>query len=417
MEILNIIKEINSTNSNLSKQEIIKKYTTDDFFTKILIYTYDTSKQYNVTPKTIKKFKNKEEIEHKTYENIFSLLDDLNERVITGHCALKSVLEFIKKYPENETLMYLVLDRNLKIRIGVASINKIYGKEIINTFEPVLSNKHESKMVIDDNWYISRKLDGVRCLIHIKNNKAVALSRNGKPLYNLDNIISKIPKIKENVFLDGEVIFIQNDKENFTKTIEIVRKSITKADTGGLYFKIFDIIPEDEFFSKSGNSMFLERQERLNKLFNGNERIKIVQQYKYSIEQLSTMTEKVKQNGWEGLMIRKNAEYKGKRTNDLLKLKKFHDEEFKVIKTINDNLRFINKKTGLEETIMCLSAVSVDVNGVECKVGSGFSLKQRKLFYKSPDKIMDKYISVKYFEKTDDGSLRFPIFLSIRDYE
>ena len=35
-------------------------------------------------------------------------------------------------------------------------------------------------------------------------------------------------------------------------------------------------------------------------------------------------------NGWEGIMIRKDAPYEGKRSTDLLKVKKFYDREYKV---------------------------------------------------------------------------------------
>ena len=41
------------------------------------------------------------------------------------------------------------------------------------------------------------------------------------------------------------------------------------------------------------------------------------------------------QQGWEGLMLRKNVGYCGKRNKDLLKVKKFYDAEYKDI-TPND---------------------------------------------------------------------------------
>jgi DNA ligase-1 len=48
------------------------------------------------------------------------------------------------------------------------------------------------------------------------------------------------------------------------------------------------------------------------------------------------------------------------------------------------------------------------------RVGSGFTIDQRKEFYKNPKKILGKIITVQYFEETknQDGglSLRFPTF-------
>ena len=50
------------------------------------------------------------------------------------------------------------------------------------------------------------------------------------------------------------------------------------------------------------------------------------------------------------------------------------------------------------------------------KVGSGFSDEERKLFWNSPDIILNKVVEVKYFEESQnaDGSysLRFPTWCS-----
>ena len=39
---------------------------------------------------------------------------------------------------------------------------------------------------------------------------------------------------------------------------------------------------------------------------------------------------KADDNGWEGVMLRKNVQYKGKRSKDILKVKTFFDSEFEV---------------------------------------------------------------------------------------
>ena len=48
------------------------------------------------------------------------------------------------------------------------------------------------------------------------------------------------------------------------------------------------------------------------------------------------------------------------------------------------------------------------------RVGSGFTIEQRQYFYRNPDAILNKQITVQYFEETknQDGgiSLRFPTF-------
>jgi len=149
-------------------------------------------------------------------------------------------------------------------------------------------------------------------------------------------------------------------------------------------------------------------------LFKKNKRILIVEQITYSHEEFSNMQEKVKEKGYEGLMIKKNIPYKSGRSRNLVKVKEFHDKEFIVKEILVNSMRFINEKSGLEETIECLAAVIIDNNGVDVKVGSGFSLSERKEFFKCPENIVGKEITVKYFEETADGSLRFPIFKCIK---
>lgn len=46
-------------------------------------------------------------------------------------------------------------------------------------------------------------------------------------------------------------------------------------------------------------------------------------------------------------------------------------------------------------------------------VGSGFSIKERQMFFANPSLIMGKTISVQYLEETDDGSLRHPSYKGI----
>ena len=54
--------------------------------------------------------------------------------------------------------------------------------------------------------YIQPKLDGMRCLAHIKANGQVTLvSRDGKVIQNMDHIIRELSTIKQDIILDGEL--------------------------------------------------------------------------------------------------------------------------------------------------------------------------------------------------------------------
>jgi len=112
-------------------------------------------------------------------------------------------------------------------------------------------------------------------------------------------------------------------------------------------------------------------------------------------------------------MLRKNTTYKGKRSNDILKCKKFIDDEY-IVKDIETGpFRIIDKGTGLETEIMTMTNVIIEHKGNPVSVGSGFSIGDRQVYFNDPSKILGKEITVQYFEESQDKtgkfSLRFPV--------
>ena len=96
----------------------------------------------------------------------------------------------------------------------------------------------------------------------------------------------------------------------------------------------------------------------------------------------------------------------------MLKVKKFFDDEYQVVNAEMGPFRYVLNGKETEETM--LSCVMINHKGYTVRVGSGFSIEQRQEFYKNPEKILGKLITVQYFEETknQDGglSLRFPTF-------
>jgi len=431
-QVLNFFREINETNGLNEKKEILKGYVHNDLLTNIIIYALDPLKQYNVTRQGVVKFAKNPKYSDTPffeYSDLFGLLDDLNSGKLSGHEGLKSINEFIKKSDLAE-IIYNILDKNLKIRMNVTTINKVYTESghgpIIKQFQPTLAKEYDPKYnKLNSKWYISRKLDGVRCLIHVNPHKesAIPYSRTGKRFY-VNGVIKKLldvlpfGRIHENVFLDGELVWLdQNGREDFAKTISIVR-SQNPPDTDRLYYMVFDMIPEKEFRDTCGESLFMKRFEILTETFKkcakGTFKIKVVEQLQYNVKNMELMKGRVDTLQWEGLMLRHDRPYRGKRIRDLAKIKEFYDEEFRVTDTLNGTMRIIDPKTKLEKEVEALSAVLIDYK--DTRVGSGFSIEERQHYYERPQDIVGKMITVQYFEKTPD-SLRFPVYKGIRDYE
>ena len=410
--IKEMITEVNSTNKTNEKKIILAKY---DDLKKVLLYVYDDDKVFSVTSKNYLKFeKNKKKIKKDVNinHNLFSLLDDLINRKITGDTALLHLYHYINKNIEYKKYILNIIDKSLKIRLNTSVINKIFPG-LIPVFQPVLANKYDPKRLekSKNDWYISRKLDGVRCLILIepKIKSVKFFSRKGKEFHTLlilkNEILQNIGLFKESVILDGEVVSMINGIEDFTGIMkEIKKKNHIMANPK--YF-IFDMLKKEDFFNLKSEEIYSERLQKLKIINIFFVFLEVLEQKKYTDNDFSQLIKKSEKNNWEGLMLREDVKYEGKRTNSLLKYKKMLDDEYKVVEIIKGPWREISKETKLEETIETLVAVVINYNNT--KVGSGFSLKERKEFYKNPEKIIGKIITVQYFEKTKD-SLRFPVF-------
>ena len=406
-----MVIEVNSTNKTNEKKIILAKY---DDLQKVLLYVYD-NKVFSITSKNYLKFeKNKKKIKKNINikHDLFSLLDHLIDRKITGDTALLHLYHYVNDNIEYKEYILNIIDKTLKIRLNTSIINKIFPK-LIPVFQPVLANKYNPKRLekSKNDWYISRKLDGVRCLILIEPKKKSVkfFSRTGKEFHTLlilkNEILQNIGLFNEAVVLDGEIVSMKNGVEDFTNLMKEIKKK-NHIIKNPKYF-IFDMLKKEDFFNLKSEEIYSERLKKLKKINIYFVFLEVLEQNKYTDDDFLKLIEKSEKNNWEGLMLREDVKYEGKRTNSLLKYKKMHDEEYKVIDIIKGPWREISKETKLENTIETMVAVIIDYK--DTKVGSGFSLEERKHFYKNPESIIGKIITVQYFEKTKD-SLRFPIF-------
>ena len=147
-------------------------------------------------------------------------------------------------------------------------------------------------------------------------------------------------------------------------------------------FYIFDALSLDEFDSKISIINLHDRLKRIPALLHCET---LDQCQCKSLADLQHHNDEAKRNSWEGIILRRNTGYKGKRSNDLLKVKTFMDAEYKVIRTINDKMRFFEDGEDVERET--LAAVIVYHKGYEVKVGSGFSKAEREIFYNDQIKL------------------------------
>ena len=418
--IYDFVEESNSTNSNTDKLNVLKKYGQYDSVCKALYYTYNTFKQYNVTSENCKK-RNDLVASTNIYHDIFNLLDDLDNRIITGHSAIQAVNVFVKENLEFEELIWNIIDRNLKTRSTASMINKVIP-ELIPTFDVALAKaydeKTKKKIKWSDGWRVSRKLDGCRCICIIdENGEPKFFSRTGKEFLTLDNLKPEIKALGvKNMVIDGEICILDEyGNEDFQNIIkEIKRKDHTIESP---FYWMFDFLTLEDFQNKTSSSTLDERLTELFPLIKSQEYIGILDQFDCDDDAFAHMLEISKTNSWEGLMLRKNTTYKGKRSDDILKVKTFYDEEYIVVDVENDIQRVI--VDGAEVSENMLKNIIIEHKGNRVQVGSGFNQEQRRYYFNNPDQIIGKQVTIQYFEETTNmngtHSLRFPVIKAIYD--
>ena len=408
------IDEMKESSSGNYKIETIKKHSDSEFLQKIFNYTYNPYKKYNVTSKNCKK--NSELLGHaNTYGSIFTLLDDLANRVCTGHNAIANVNRFILENVQYEDLIFNIIDRDLKMGASTSSINKVIPG-CIPTFKVALANPYNVKRVDfqSGDWYGSRKLDGVRCICRKENDIVTFFSRSGKEFLTLGNLENEILKIPGNFILDGEICMVDKDgNEDFQGIMKQIRKKDHQIDNPKFF--VFDYLTLEQFDNQTGTTPLTFRLElgknSLPENINSDMLEFLPQEQLTTEEQFTEMAKAAEEAGFEGIMVRKNVGYEGKRSHNLLKVKKFHDAEYTVLGTTNAFIRWTENGKQVERE--CLSNITIEHKGCKVNVGSGFSKEQREMYFESPQDIIGKTVTIQYFEesKNQNGgySLRFPV--------
>jgi DNA ligase-1 len=418
-----MVRDLRATSSTIDKQGIIEDYCNHNseaasFAKKILLYTYHPLWQYNVTSDNLKK---KNSLRGKSYKNFFDLLDDLKSRKITGHDAIGAVHTFIDSQSNKnniEELIHCIIDKDLKTRAGDKIINKAIPDHIPE-FSVALADKYEPKLVDwKDGWYVSRKIDGARCIAIVDAfGNTTFFSRTGKSFDTLDVVAGGIKALGiTNVVFDGELCLVDDEgNEDFQGVMKQLKKKDHTIPNPS--YKIFDMISHDEFYSKKGdkNKTYAHRYNNLREVMKNNTCVCLSvlgQELIKDDEHFQEWITRSNQYGWEGLILRANEPYKGKRSKDMLKWKTFNDAEYVVKDMEFGPFRYVLNGKETEEQM--LSCVTIEHKGYNVRVGSGFSIEQRQYFYNNPKELLGKIIRVNYFEETknQDGgiSLRFPTF-------
>jgi len=407
-----LVDELNLTSSSLDKKNTLAKHNDEDV--KLLLkYTYSTFIQFHVTSKNLIK---KSDLVKPHSLTIVELLDGLHNLDYTGHNAIAMVNGFIAANPDYKDLIHNIIDKNLKARIDSKLINNVF-KDLIPVFDVALAEPFEDfKKYVNfktQKWLASRKLDGCRCIVIHRHDDTTICARSGKEFSTLNKIKEEFDKLSLPLGVyDGEICIVDAEgNEQFSGIMqEIKNKNHTIQKPR---YKIFDFISLEDFEKKSGFTLLENRYGKLQSIFSNfqSSYLDLVRQIVIEDEEhFEQLKQEAGEKGWEGLIIRENVGYEGKRSKKMLKVKTFLDGEFKVIGTYPGKKRmFVG---GQEQELDCMKGVYVEYENNRVDVGGGWSDEEKLHYHAHPEEIIGKIITVQWFEETSNKkgthSMRFP---------
>lgn len=337
--------------------------------------------------------------------------------------ALLQFNHLVKEYTDKA---YKVIDKSPD-EYSLDELNTIYGEVKMrgDTVKPMLAKQESAvtnrKIFEDREWYGSRKINGVRCLIFY-DGKNVRTASRGATNYDLaiNHIIThplviKFFKAHKDAILDGE-IYKAGLSLNFISGI--CRSQKTVDDGKDLEFYWYDIADLEHSFTERFEIMQewakeLELTEFDSERHLPEDKLHIQLLPQVSIKGFNNMKklhDKYVEEGWEGLVVRQaKSKYKpGARTNDWIKIKIYIDAEYPIVGIAD----------GLREEDMCFILETPSGQKFNCKPMG--DREQKHWYYEHIDELIGKQLTIKYFEMSGvEGSEvpQQPIGIAIRDYE
>lgn len=368
------------------------------------------------------------------WPKFWALLESLRTRSTTGNMAHVAIEDCSKLFDDDEWNMVCrrVIIKDLRCGISEKTLNKVLKNTewAIPVFSCQLAQDSTDRPnKLRGVKRLEPKLDGVRVLAVVQGMNVSLFSRNGKEFANFPGIAKDImlhrAAFQRNLrsggrfVLDGEVV-----GESFQHLMKQAHRKLD-AETSGMVYNIFDVIPLDDFQRGYWNAQQYKRFEILDQargILPEKSSLKIVQGLEVDLDSAEghDIMERYAQDcvaeGFEGIMIKAvDAPYECKRSDFWMK--------WKPTISVDLNIVGFEEGTGRNEGRLGAIICEGDDNDrrIRVNVGSGFSDALRDEYWASRNDLLGHLVEVQADAVTQnqDGtySLRFPRFLRFRDFD
>jgi ATP-dependent DNA ligase len=277
---------------------------------------------------------------------------------------------------------------------------------------------------------VQPKLDGVRMLASLSSSPYLPhptlVSRTGKsfahllPLFERDlaAIAGALSAAgADDLVLDGELYAHGRGFQHVVSLAKNTNADKVAGAAGTLKYHVYDL-----YVPGAPGAAFRERGALLRRLVEGvgsGSSLALVQTDACgSAAELTAFLDRFVREGYEGVMVRDPAApyAPGKRSNGLLKLKRFHDAEYEIVA--------VEEATGKDAgTAIFVCCLPVPKAPKAAKAKTTFRVRpvgtqqERAAMLAARARLVGKMLTVRYQELSDGGVPRFPVGVAVRDYE
>ena len=357
------------------------------------------------------------------HADVIPLLQDLEERKLTGKKAMSAIQNLMEKMSEEEQYVFsCIVQKNPRCGVQAGLVNRVW--EGLLPEEPKLmkaqsySEKALSKITFPA--ISQKKCDGARCPVFCTKDSVKLFTSAGLQYHKLTALEEEVASLYEKVgfdfFLDGELLAFE-DGQPLSRKISngLANKSgqntISETEAEKMCLVVWDFLPLSEYKSEKPSLTYEQTFEKLKGLITSNLKhiflveSKLVNNKKEAVEHFLEMLARKE----EGTILKNlSAKWENTRSKNHVKFKLVIETTMEVVDVFEGKEKYQGMLGGFD--------VKSSDGLVNVSVGSGFSDEQREYFWKNPP--IGQFVEVKSngLIRAENGeySLFLPIFANMR---
>ena len=417
MELFEILNSIKNTSSTKEKLNILLNNKDNECLRVVLKYTYDkVTYTYGVTSRTVLAYETNDILRGKFFNEI---LEELNNRTVTGHKALELCKCFINSLDNQEVIdtFLMIIDRDLKLGVSTKTLNKVW-KDLIpkpNYCRCDIFNKKTASK-IKYPAFVQLKCDGTYREAYVHDGVVTFKTRAGEEYEN--PVLAEIMKRLPNGYYTGEFTIGEADDPDMNRAEGNGLINSDHPPYEKIHFTVWDLLTEDEYALKvkecrNYDLRLADLQYYIEQL--NSELVHVVPTYRvYNSDGALKLVSKWMNEGLEGGVLKTfNMKFKNGTSKEQLKIKLKVDCEVRCVGFL---LGTKGTKYENQNKVILFETDDKKIKG-QC---SGMTDLMVDEVTKNPEKYIGKVLTVQFndLSKSDNNeyyALSHPRFVEWRD--